>query len=460
MIKKLLFSIFIFSSISYAIMQESIVRIDNKINAVNKYGDTLQGNIDANSKNITSIGTLGATTANLTNITATTLGVGAITSTGKLSLNYLENAAATDGTRYYSFITTGSVSAGAAAEVTGLYSAYDWYTGDNANNVFAAIEGVFRSKAADESITGRGVYGRFYIDPTNPSSTLRTGIGGEFSARAGYSGANITAESGTAFVGMRSWMAPYFTNTSTTNINNFHGLWIYNEHPTIAVTNGIFLSNAASGGYTNGLNLNGSNIYGNDIVLQNGEYFHNKTDGDIVASGHLKNDNYGIQTTSLNVTNIYPQVQNGGITLGGGGATALTLTGNLAIPYSSSLYLGTSGDYSRFVDEGSNLLIDPKNDVVNIYGAGWATINCGTIGINNGINITADISSLKTSTFELNIATDSIRIDFRNDPTKSYEIGLDGYGVGNYTTYISSSGVKWYQYVTHDGVVTTSTSKP
>ena len=178
------------------------------------------------------------------------------TATGIYLFNNTQSTAVVDGTTYFKHLVAASTSAAAAAEVTGSSFGLNWNAGDNANNTYNALEGVFRSLKADESVTGRGVYARFYIDPTDATTTLRTGIGGEFSARASYSGGTeIAAESGTAFVGSRIWMAPYFSAATVDNVNNFHGLWIYGEHATQKnATNAIYVSDAG-GGYGVGLNL-------------------------------------------------------------------------------------------------------------------------------------------------------------------------------------------------------------
>jgi len=185
---------------------------------------------------------------------------------GKVVEDVVDNTATPDGTVYNLFRTTaGASSPAAGAEVSGVSGQYNWYVGDNQDFIANGVEGVVRSCGADESMTGRGLYGRVYINPACSGSTMRTSIGGEFSARASYNGGTpIVAESGTAFVGARIWMAPYFTAASTTNINNFHGLWLYNEHPTVPVTNGINIR-SAGGGFTNDLNLQNGAVVTNFV---------------------------------------------------------------------------------------------------------------------------------------------------------------------------------------------------
>jgi hypothetical protein len=193
-----------------------------------------------------------------------------------IDLDFAESGNAADGTHYVDDLVTMSADPAASAEVDGGYFAINKSNGANGTYTLNGVEGVVRSQYADESMTARGVYGRFYIDPT-ASATLRTGIGGEFSARAGYAGGEIAAESGTAFVGLRIWMAPYFTAGTIANVNNFHGLWLYNEATDKTVTNGIMLNDAGgTGGWTNGLNFSGATLT-NEIVGSQGEYLRNTT---------------------------------------------------------------------------------------------------------------------------------------------------------------------------------------
>lgn len=114
------------------------------------------------------------------------------------------------------------------------------------------IEGVAGSKINDEALTFRGGYFRTYIDTdAEPTATMRTAIGCEISARAAYLGAAtlVTAEGpGTAFIGARIWMAPYFTDASIGNVNNFHALWILNEADGKTVTNAIKIDSSTYGG--------------------------------------------------------------------------------------------------------------------------------------------------------------------------------------------------------------------
>jgi hypothetical protein len=112
------------------------------------------------------------------------------------------------------------------------------------------LEGVAGSRINDEAITWRGGYFRTYIDTdTDPLASMRTAVGCEISARAAYAGGvEATAESGTAFVGARIWMAPHFTDASITNINNFHALWILNAAASKLVTNAIKVDTTTYGG--------------------------------------------------------------------------------------------------------------------------------------------------------------------------------------------------------------------
>jgi len=146
---------------------------------------------------------------------------------------YTEAAAAADGTRYFQYTVNSSSDPAATAEVTSLYGSYNWTAGTNGIFIASGVEGVVRSRANDEAGTFRGGYFRTYIDTdTNPAASMRTAVGAEVSARASrLGGPEVTAEPGTAFIGERIWMAPYFTDASIPNINNSHALWIVNETP-------------------------------------------------------------------------------------------------------------------------------------------------------------------------------------------------------------------------------------
>jgi len=181
------------------------------------------------------------------------------TLSGKINADYTETATASDPTRYWDFRADINAAQTASSDgIAALYGRINWSKGDNSNAVLQGIEGVGSSSSADESITLRGGYFRTYINANAdaPGSTARSSFGADISARAGYPGGDaVQPESGTAFGGARIWMAPYFA-TSVANINNFHGLWIYNEHPTYDVTNGIYINSATSGGsWTNFLNF-------------------------------------------------------------------------------------------------------------------------------------------------------------------------------------------------------------
>lgn len=205
-----------------------------------------------------------------------TIKVDSIDLNGNIDADYAASSADADGIRHFDFAVAGTVDPASTAEVNAGYFAYNKTAGSTGVYTINALEGVARSYYADEAGTFRGVYGRFYIN-AGTTATMRTGVGGEFSARAGYSGGtNCVAESGTAFVGSRIWMAPYFTSGSLGNINNFHGLWIYNEHTSNPVTNGIMINDAGgTGGWTYGLSLSGATIGTADLRLHNGALLNN-----------------------------------------------------------------------------------------------------------------------------------------------------------------------------------------
>ncbi len=128
-------------------------------------------------------------------------------------------------------------------------------TPSNPTAEITGLEGVAASYIADEALTFRGGYFRTYID-ASATATMRTAIGCEMSARASYSGSTeCVAESGTAFVGARIWMAPYFSAASVGNLNNFWGLWIYGEHATQRNADAAIKVSDAGGGFTTGLDL-------------------------------------------------------------------------------------------------------------------------------------------------------------------------------------------------------------
>lgn len=133
------------------------------------------------------------------------------------------------------------------------------------------IEAVTRSRASGVNLTIRGGHFRTYVDDTLGGTAI-TSVGLDGSARA--SGA-VVAAPGTAFVGIRSYMAPGFTGPTLANVTNFHAFWAYNESTTQAVTNAFYAS-AAAGGFTNGLNLSGTTIAatGGQVIFSNGVYLY------------------------------------------------------------------------------------------------------------------------------------------------------------------------------------------
>jgi hypothetical protein len=214
------------------------------------------------------------------------------TLTGSLIATKTITSADADGTRHFSFTANSNTDPAASAEVNSGYFAYNKTAGSNGTYIVNALEGVYRSQYADESSTGRGVYGRFYIDPAS-SATLRTGVGIEASARASYGGGTeIAAEAGTAFVGSRIWMAPYFSAATVGNVNNFWGLWIYGEHATQRNADAAIKIGDAGGGWAeliNGTNPTGSgftlgatlnNAIGNEVAFTLNSTTNKLTSGD------------------------------------------------------------------------------------------------------------------------------------------------------------------------------------
>jgi hypothetical protein len=172
-------------------------------------------------------------------------------------------------------------------------------TGGSAQCSVYGIEGVAGVYVADTNL--RSVFGghfRIYINASATAST-KTSVGCEISARASYSGGTeCEALAGTAFVGARIYMAPYFTSGTLSNINNFWGLWIYGEHASQANGDAAIFINDAGGGYVDGIRLsavltgygvdmNGSTITTGDIRLSNGMVIDNVTAADVMMLGAL-----------------------------------------------------------------------------------------------------------------------------------------------------------------------------
>ncbi|MBE3141483.1 MAG: hypothetical protein IMZ53_12985 [Thermoplasmata archaeon] len=218
---------------------------------------------------------------------------GLITHAGKTNADYTETTTASDPTRYWDYrVEVNAAQTASSDYLATLYGRINWMFGDNSNVVMSGVEGVASSSSADESVTLQGGYFRTYISPGS-TATARSSFGANISARAGYAGGDAkAAESGTAFVGARIYMAPYFA--SATNINNFHGLWIFNEHPTIDVTNAVYINSATSGAsYTNFVNCRDAadasmfNVSKIGAVTNAG----NATLGDAVTDQHIFNGN-------------------------------------------------------------------------------------------------------------------------------------------------------------------------
>lgn len=200
------------------------------------------------------------------------LSIPALTLSNTITGNYADNTGLAADTQLYSLISEMNMPLTSGIEVSNILGRVRWKHGGNSNAILNGVEGVCSSTTTDESITCRGGSFRTY---TATGGTIRTSIGADISARAGIPLAtDIVAESGTAFVGARIWMAPGFTGGSIANVNNFHGLWIYNEHDTNAVTNAIFISDAG-GGFTK------------DLTLQHGESIDNATDGTISVTAPI-----------------------------------------------------------------------------------------------------------------------------------------------------------------------------
>lgn len=162
------------------------------------------------------------------------------------------------------------------------------------------LEGVAASYIADEALTFRGGYFRTYTD-AGTSPTMRTAIGCEMSARASYSGGTeCVAEAGTAFVGARIWMAPFFSDASIGNINNFHALWIINEAAGKIITHAIKIdASTYQGGFNYALYSDDGKVYVN-LDGTTGSSF--AAGGSVTTSGdtllHVLGDDYRTLTSS------------------------------------------------------------------------------------------------------------------------------------------------------------------
>jgi hypothetical protein len=211
--------------------------------------------------------------------------------TGSTNADYAEGSAAANEFRYYDHLVTMTADPAASAEVSGGYFRVNKTGGSNGVYTINGLEGVAGSSYADEAGTFRGVYGRTYTN-ADATSTMRTAIGGEFSARASYNGGTeAVAESGTAFVGSRIWMAPYFTSGSVGNINNFWGLWIYGEHASQRNADAAIKISDAGGGFTD------------DLILQSGNKITNAVGGTITLDAGIANSiTIGSDALNLNGT--------------------------------------------------------------------------------------------------------------------------------------------------------------
>jgi len=194
---------------------------------------------------------------------------------GIIDHTYHNNTSRADGFHYFETVVDDSTDAASTAETGAGYFRHNKRAGSNGTYTINGLEGVAASYYADEGGTFRGVYGRTYTAP-GATASMRTAVGGEFSARASYAGGDsVVAESGTAFIGSRIWMAPYFTYASMANINNFWGLWIYGEHASYRNGDAAIKIGTAGGGFTVDLNL------------QNGETISNATNGQIDFVGDI-----------------------------------------------------------------------------------------------------------------------------------------------------------------------------
>ena len=268
---------------------------------------------------------------------------------GTISFLNQQSNVATDGTAFYNFTTTGVSSPDASAEVSVGKFQYNWEKGDNQTFTANAIEGVARSRGTDEASTLRGGLFRTYTDNGGyANATARTSVGVEASVRTA---ANNAAESGTAFIGSRIWMAPYFTAGTVGNVNNFWGLWIYGEHTTQRNADAAIKISTAGGGFTD------------DIILQNGEGITNVPDGTIT----IKSDTLGVKS-SRKAGNALNQIK-----------LFSSFNGNGILTVSDSV-------------NGDILLIDSLRNFTPIRGIYYTTTLADTSGANADIDSSSTIA--------------------------------------------------------------------
>jgi len=266
---------------------------------------------------------------------------------------YTEAAAAADGTRYFQYTINSSSDPAATAEVTSLYGAYNWSAGTNGAFIVNGLEGVVRSRANDEAGTFRGGLFRTYIDTdTDPNASMRTAIGAEISARAArLGGVDATAEPGTAFVGARIWMAPYFTAGSLGNINNFWGLWIYGEHATRRNADSAIKISTAGGGFTD------------DIILQSGSRIYDSAAG-IHFRGNIAEINGATYTWP--VANAVGDLHNdgaGNLTWTGGSVSGSGVAGQVAFWNAAT---NITGD-ANFLWDNVTKIFGIEGKIVGVY---------------------------------------------------------------------------------------------
>ena len=156
-------------------------------------------------------------------------------------------------------------------------------------SVVTGLEAVARSRGAGAELTVRGANIRTYVDDSLGGTAI-TSVGIDGSVRT--SGA-VVAAAGTAFVGIRSYMAPGFTPGTLANVTNNHAFWGYNESATQAITNGFYLSDGG-GGFTYGINFSGTTIGTGDIK------FHDGTVQSTAATPFQTNTSNNTSQTGLN----------------------------------------------------------------------------------------------------------------------------------------------------------------
>ncbi len=174
-------------------------------------------------------------------------------------------AATADGARMFNYTTTIATDpTTSSAEWTGLYSTMTYTAGTNGAFTLNGIEGVARPNSA--SLGGTYIGGKFRTYASGANYKVTSMIGSVNSVR---SVDPWNPKYGTACVGAQIWMAihPATAAMGQDSINNYHGLWIYDENTAgLATTNAIKIGTAGA-------------RFKYDLALQDGQTITDTTGG-------------------------------------------------------------------------------------------------------------------------------------------------------------------------------------